>query len=165
MARIGSVDIPVTLGGLRVYESGAVPHDSYILVSPEGRMTLGKLIQNYDGLTLNEYQRQSMRTATAVNPHEDLDGWKYQLSGFGLGVAGEAGEVADILKKVLHHGHDMDPVAMKKELGDVLWYVQAIADRYGLTLHEVAQANIDKLKARYPNGWSAEDSINRDSDI
>lgn len=123
-------------------------------------------------LTLNEYQRQSMRTA--AEPEESEAYW-YQTSGFGLGLTGEAAEVlelavklsikagnsADLLKKQIHHEHGPDTTAMKKELGDVLWYVQGIATRYGLTLEEVAQANIDKLNARYPKGWTREDSINR----
>lgn len=109
-------------------------------------------------LTLNDYQRMSMRTAVEVDNEVD---WSYQLSGFGLGIAGEAGEVADLLKKVLHHGHDMDTAKLTKELGDVLWYVQAIAAVNGIKLSDVAQTNIDKLKTRYPNGWTSEDSINR----
>lgn len=125
--------------------------------------------------SLNEYQRQSMRTSVAVDHDENPGAWAYQLSGFGLGLAGEAaevlelamklavkaGQIADALKKFLHHEHDPDREAMKKELGDQLWYIQAIANRYNLTLEEIALANIEKLKKRYPNGWTREDSINR----
>lgn len=114
-------------------------------------------------MTLNEYQRQSMRTATDVADYPAPD-WLFQVSGLGLGIAGEAGEVADYLKKVIHHEHPLDRETVKKELGDVLWYVQAIACRCGLTLEEVAVANIEKLKARYPEGWSAERSMNRESE-
>lgn len=170
---------PLTFEGLKVLMAGlpvkvneAVPSGKYILVNADGRMELGRLVQDYDGLTLNEYQRQSMRTA--VDPEED-GAWWFQTSGFGLGLTGEAAEVlelavklaikagnaADLLKKQIHHEHGPDREAMKKELGDVLWYVQGIARRYGLTLDEVAQGNIDKLKSRYPQGWTREDSINR----
>lgn len=117
-------------------------------------------VRGRDGMTLNGYQRLSIRTAEYIDP-QDITNWCYQLSGFGLGIAGEAGEVADILKKTLHHGHQMNREAMKKELGDVLWYLQAIADRYGLTLSEVAEANVQKLLERYPEGFSSERSINR----
>lgn len=119
-----------------------------------------RALAEVEEMSLNEYQRQSMRTADFVDP-QDPQAWCYQLSGFGLGIAGEAGEVADILKKTLHHGHQMDREVMKKELGDVLWYLQAIADRYGLTLEEVAKANVHKLMERYPEGFSSERSINR----
>lgn len=109
-------------------------------------------------LSLNDYQRQSMRTAgDATDP-------RWELSGYGLGIAGEAGEVADIIKKVNHHGHPLTPellAKLKKELGDVLWYVQAVSYRTGWTLEEIASANLDKLTARYPEGFSSERSINR----
>lgn len=111
-----------------------------------------------DGMTLNEYQRQSMRTAG--DPSDPA----WELSGYGLGIAGEAGEVADIIKKVNHHGHPLTPELrqkLKKELGDVLWYVQGIAYRTGFTLAEVAESNLQKLMARYPEGFSREASINR----
>lgn len=117
-----------------------------------------------DGMTLNEYQRQSMRTATPIPADYPDASWLFQVSGFGLGIAGEAGEVADYLKKVIHHEHPLDREKVKKELGDVLWYIQGIAARCGWTLEEVAQDNIDKLNSRYPNGWTAEDSINRKDD-
>jgi NTP pyrophosphatase (non-canonical NTP hydrolase) len=79
----------------------------------------------------------------------------------GLGIAGEAGEVADIIKKEFFHGHPRDPQRIKDELGDVLHYIAICAWSYGLTLEEVADFNIEKLKLRYPNGFEAERSINR----
>ena len=161
MAQTGSINIPITLGGLPIKESAIVPRGMYLLINGDDKPVIGRLVQDYDGMTLNEYQRQSMRTADEVPDYPD-PGWLFQTSGFGLGIAGEAGEVADYLKKVIHHQHPLDPEVVKKELGDVLWYVQGIAERCGLTLDEVARANIDKLKARYPEGWSAERSINRD---
>lgn len=71
-----------------------------------------------------------------------------------LGLAGEAGEVADLLKKSLFHGHQVDPATLRKELGDVLWYIAALATMSGLTLEEIAAANIEKLRRRYPQGFS-----------
>lgn len=79
----------------------------------------------------------------------------------GLGIAGEAGEVADLIKKEYFHGHPRDPEKMKEELGDVLHYLAMCAWSYDWTLEEVAQANIDKLAKRYPNGFEVERSINR----
>jgi NTP pyrophosphatase (non-canonical NTP hydrolase) len=70
----------------------------------------------------------------------------------GLGIAGEAGEVADIIKKEYGHGHPRNVDKMRKELGDVLWYVTAIAHKYGLTLDDVMRGNIDKLTKRFPEG-------------
>lgn len=81
---------------------------------------------------------------------------------FALGLAGEAGEVCDLLKKHWGHLHPLDHEKLKKELGDVLWYVAALAVQFGLTLDEVALANVAKLTARYPKGhFDVADSIAR----
>ena len=106
-------------------------------------------------MTLSDYQRQSQRTLNVSWPTRD------QQANAALGLAGEAGEVADLIKKWLYHGHDTDWAKLHEELGDVLFYVAAIATLYGLNLDDIAQANIDKLKARYPNGFTAEDSRSR----
>jgi len=105
--------------------------------------------------SLNGYQIAAMRTAGQTNKI-------YRYGNFALGIAGEAGEVADYIKKVLYHGHPIDKDKLCKELGDVLWYIATLAENAGLTLEEVARANIDKLWARYPDGFSTERSINRD---
>lgn len=72
---------------------------------------------------------------------------------FALGLAGEAGEVCEILKKHHGHGRDLDPTALKAELGDVLWYVAAIATSHGLSLTDIAAFNAAKLRRRYPYGF------------
>ena len=78
-----------------------------------------------------------------------------------MGLAGEAGEVADLTKKTLFHRHPADRDKMIKELGDCLWYIAALCKDYDTNMEEVMQKNIDKLKARYPDGYSSEASINR----
>lgn len=78
-----------------------------------------------------------------------------------IGLAGEAGEVADLVKKGIFHQHGLDAEKVKKELGDVLWYVAALCSKLGFDLGEVMEANVEKLKARYPDGYSAEASRNR----
>lgn len=102
-----------------------------------------------------EYQHAVARTAA---PYDDTIKAK---SVFGLGIAGEAGEVADLIKKEVGHGHPENREKVLKELGDVLWYVAAIASVYELRLSDIADANIEKLKKRYPEGFSTERSINR----
>lgn len=111
-------------------------------------------------MTLNEYQELAARTRGRV---VDLD---VQKSCSGLGIAGEAGEVADLIKKEIYHGHGPHPDARKmpKELGDVLWYVADLATSYGLTLEDVARMNIDKLRERYPSGFTTADSLARRDD-
>ena len=78
-----------------------------------------------------------------------------------LGLTGEAGEVADTVKKVLYQGHELDTAHLKQELGDVLWYITLACNAIGCTLEDVMQWNVAKLHARYPNGFDAQRSINR----
>ena len=106
-------------------------------------------------LTPNKYQELAMRTA---NPE------CRNLSNVGLGLTGEAGECADIIKKHLHHGHPLDKDKLKKELGDVAWYLALACEVNGFTLEEVLRENIDKLQKRYPDGFDPERSMNRGED-
>ncbi len=106
-------------------------------------------------MTLNEYQKAAMRTA---NPECK------NLANVGLGVAGEAGEVADLIKKHLHHGHDLDKERLAKELGDVAWYIALCCEVIGYDLDTVLHMNIEKLKDRYPEGFDYEHSRNRRAD-
>jgi NTP pyrophosphatase (non-canonical NTP hydrolase) len=76
-------------------------------------------------------------------------------------IAGEAGELANIVKKVLWHGHDFDTDKMVDELGDILWYLATTAHGLGYDLDTIAERNIQKLKQRYPDGFSEERSKNR----
>lgn len=99
-------------------------------------------------MEFNEYQIEAARTIP--DPAEAKD----RLI-FALGLAGEAGEVCEILKKHHGHGRGLDPTALKAELGDVLWYVAAIATAHGLSLAEIAAFNNAKLRRRYPNGFTA----------
>lgn len=103
----------------------------------------------------DDYQRLAGITA---NPKLDP---KMNLAVLSLGIAGEAGEVADYVKKHLGHDHDLDREKLKKELGDVLWYISTLASANDLSLQDVAQTNINKLAARYPDGFNTEHSKNR----
>lgn len=99
----------------------------------------------------NEYQALAKRTLTA----------EARLEIMAMGLAGEAGELIDMLKKNLGHGHSLDFVKVRKEIGDVLWYLNAIATMLKIDMDDVAQENIDKIVARYPEGFSHEASRNR----
>lgn len=102
----------------------------------------------------NEYQVAAMRTANELSD-DDL-----VLNG-ALGLAGESGEVADHLKKHLFQGHKLDKKHVAMELGDVCWYIAIAAKGLGYTLEEIMQMNVNKLTARYPNGFDSDKSINR----
>jgi NTP pyrophosphatase (non-canonical NTP hydrolase) len=105
--------------------------------------------------TLDEFQEMALTTMS-----HDLD-IHYERMILALGIAGEAGEVADTVKKQYGHGHPEDLRKMLLELGDVLFYVAALANAYGFKLSEIAKANHDKLAERYPEGFTTERSINR----
>ncbi len=109
-------------------------------------------------MNLNEYQQAALRTAS-----RDSDSKALILNGV-LGLAGESGEVADIVKKHLFQGHELDKDKLLDELGDVLWYIAITAKGIGVTLNDIATHNVDKLKKRYPKGFESERSVNRGND-
>lgn len=78
-----------------------------------------------------------------------------------LGLTGEAGECADLVKKAMFQGHELDREHFAKELGDVLWYVSLGAAAIEMTLEDIMEMNLKKLKARYPEGFDAEKSKHR----
>lgn len=96
-------------------------------------------------MDFKEYQGLAARTSR---------GGEDAKRGSTMGLAGEAGEVVDMLKKVFYHGHELDPGQLAKELGDVMWYVSDLATQFGIGLDDIARGNIEKLKARYPDGFS-----------
>ena len=106
-------------------------------------------------MTINEYQQAALRTGNkSLTPIEQL------MNGL-MGLNGEAGEAIDILKKHLFQGHELDSEHMAKELGDVAWYLAVSANAIGYDLETVMQMNVEKLKARYPDGFDAEHSLHR----
>ena len=107
-------------------------------------------------MTMNEYQTAALRTAQADKLLAiDL------LINAALGLCGESGEVADIVKKFRFQGHDLDFDHIAKELGDIAWYLAVGAYSIGYDLEKIMQMNVDKLKARYPDGFSTDRSLHR----
>lgn len=89
---------------------------------------------------------------------------KYDLGGVMnacLGLAGEVGELNDMIKKWVFHEKELDETHLKKELGDVMWYVAMMCQSMGWELDDVLQMNIDKLIARYPEGFDVERANHR----
>lgn len=72
------------------------------------------------------------------------------IIGFALGLAGEAGEVVDDVKKKYFHGRDIEATHTVEELGDVMWYVANIATQMGVPLEDILESNMHKLCNRYP---------------
>lgn len=110
-------------------------------------------------LDFGAYQKGAAATARGNLP---LDGEKGRLSVAAMGISGESGELVDHIKKYVGHGHDLDRDAVMKELGDVLWYIAEIATVLGMDLQQIAERNEEKLRARYPEGFSISRSRNRD---
>jgi len=106
-------------------------------------------------LTLAEYQRLAART---VNTSLSVD---QRLLDASAGLAEEAGEVLGLVRKHLFMHHDLDTRRLTTELGDALWCLTAAAGALGLSLDEIAAANLAKLRRRYPEGYSDDESANR----
>ncbi len=105
-------------------------------------------------MLMSAYQKSASRTM--ADDDSDL-----QAAVYAMGLAGEAGEVVDYLKKVLGHGHELDTKKLTDEIGDVLWYIAALASHYKLDLDNVAHFNLAKLERRYPQGFDHSASRNR----
>ena len=97
-------------------------------------------------MNFEDYQSEASQTALYPRRMSNLE---YPT----LGLAGEAGEVANIVKKIQrdHDGiiNDETRAKLKDELGDVLWYISACADELGMTLNEIAEFNVQKLAKRH----------------
>lgn len=106
-------------------------------------------------MTANEYQALAMRTS-----NKDLLPVGHLING-ALGLAGEAGEVADLVKKCEFQGHTLDEEHLAKELSDVCWYLAETATAIGYNLEDIFQMNIEKLRKRYPDGFDTERSQHR----
>lgn len=105
-------------------------------------------------MNADEYQQAAMRTAPDISPDDLL------MNGV-LGLCGESGECADLVKKCFYQGHVLDRQHLAKELGDVAWYLAITAMAIGYDLSTVLQMNVEKLKKRYPDGFTPENSIHR----
>lgn len=112
-------------------------------------------------ISFNEYQKLAARTRSkAYHP-----GDKLSMTVSALGLCGESGELAEHVKKHIAQGHGLDADKIRKELGDIMWYLAEACSCFGYEMEQVAQENIDKLKARFPDGFDANRSINRDDGV
>lgn len=110
-------------------------------------------------MTFNDYAREAARTSEAPGLDESQ-----RLLVQTLGLCGEAGEVADLVKKDAWHGKPLDNARLADELGDVLWYVADIARARGLSLDDIAHGNLVKLRRRYPDGFTVGGGVRTEAD-
>ena len=111
-----------------------------------------RLLDKYDMINL-------FKQAKGGKPCEN-----YDLGGIlngCLGLSGEAGEFNDMVKKWIFHEKPLDVDHAQKEVGDILWYIAMICHSFGWDMNQIMQMNIDKLKARYPDGFDVELSAHR----
>ena len=108
-------------------------------------------------MDLNEYQELALHTA-----NKGKEGSPPIQLNWVLGLIGEAGEIVEMVKKCHYHGHLLDRERMKDELSDLGWYWAVLANSFGLDLEQIALHNVEKLRGRYPEGFSEERSRNRD---
>lgn len=107
-------------------------------------------------MTVNEYQKEAMAMLNPALDKRDV------LINSVMGLCGESGEAIDIVKKWFAQGHELDREHLAKELGDIAWYLAEAATALDVSLEEIFQANLDKLRRRYPKGvFDAERSKSR----
>lgn len=130
-------------------------------------------------MTINEYQKKALRTEAPKDVYtargdvlrafvmsrgsmklQDVQGVIRLLEGL-MGLSGEAGEALDVLKKILFQGHPVDNEHIAFELGDICWYLALAADAIGYDLETIMKMNIEKLQARYPDGFEVDKSVHR----
>lgn len=108
----------------------------------------------YTPYDAGEYQRDAART---INPELNRDEMAQHAT---LGMVSEIGEICGIYQKTFQ-GHEPDPEHAKRELGDLLWFVAEYCTAQGWSLSDIMKLNIEKLWARYPEGFDAEHSLHR----
>ena len=110
-------------------------------------------------MTFDEYQKQALTTAIH-HPNQEMDRTIWVL-----GIAGEAGEVVEKWKKIVAYRDgivtDTDKAEIKKEMGDVLWYIAMLAESLDISLEDVAKLNLEKLASRKERGTQRGSGDNR----
>lgn len=107
-------------------------------------------------MEMDNYQKLAFRTVNKdLSAHDMEDHAKN-------GMVGEIGEICSLYQK-FYQGHPLDKTHVKKELGDLLWFIAEFATANGWRLSEVAEMNIEKLRRRYPEGFDTEHSLFREN--
>lgn len=158
----------ITVRGVRLieicYEFDLKINSVYVYMKRHPELTAEDVLVKHYGcdltrlekhMTPNEYQKLALRTMNKDIPEDDV------ILNAALGLCGEAGEFADSIKKMRYQGHTLDHEHLKKELGDICWYIALGAKALGTDLETIMQMNIDKLRARYPDGFTSEQSMER----
>ncbi len=117
--------------------------------------------------SLSSYQSDALRTLSRqfhIGNGSDEGAVSPELLHGAIGLATEAGELLDAIKRALYYGGTLDKPNLVEELGDLEWYMAVIRDALGVDQEEVQRINIAKLRARYPEKFTTEEAYNRDLD-
>jgi NTP pyrophosphatase (non-canonical NTP hydrolase) len=109
-------------------------------------------------MTGKEYQSLALTTLNPALEKKDV------LINAVMGLCGESGEAIDLVKKHLHQGHPLDKEKLSKELGDIAWYLAEAATALDVDLEDILAQNIEKLRQRYPEGFSRQRSVHRNKE-
>ena len=104
---------------------------------------------------LDVFQEEALRSMRSDLPYEAI------CSNMCMGLAGETGETVDIFKKHIYQGKDLDINDVIEEVGDILWYIANLCNVNKITMKECMESNVEKLRKRYPNGFSIKDALER----
>ena len=109
-------------------------------------------------ITLKQYQKACKATAKKFETDEK------EILTWGLGIAGEAGDIAGCIKKTYSHDNDQT-AGVRENIGDTIWYAAMISNFYGWDLQEILQENLEKLKKRFPKGFTLEDAKRKNTRV
>ena len=104
---------------------------------------------------LDVFQEEALRSMRNDLPYEAI------CSNMCMGLSGETGETVDIFKKHIYQGKDLDINDVIEEIGDILWYIANLCNVNKITMKECMESNVEKLRKRYPNGFSIKDALER----
>lgn len=119
-------------------------------------------------MTGREYQKLAMRTndnkaTQRLVEKVVIDGVEIgSIFNACLGLSGEVGEFNDMVKKWVFHKKELDIDHAKKEAGDICWYLAMLCESFGWSIDEIMQMNVDKIKARYPEGFDIDRANHRE---
>lgn len=153
---------------LYVTERALIVEITLNLSSARGKRMTGKEYQNL-AMRTNDH-KNSDRIIKKINNNQLVNSDELIIPDIGgvlngcLGLAGESGEVLDLIKKWVFHENELHVEHLKKELGDVMWYVAMICESMELDIDEIFQMNINKLKVRYPEGFDPDKANHRRAD-
>ena len=102
-------------------------------------------------MNLKEYQELCKKTAKKFDSEEK------EILTWGLGITGEAGDIAGCIKKTFSHGNNQKE-GIRENVGDTLWYLAMICNFFGWNMQKVLEENIDKLQKRYPKGFTIKEA-------